>query len=66
MLLVWAAFMIIVFGIEPIAHRRIAAEAARDPDALLLRLSRAHRVLLAAAAVTIAGAVAGTHGGFFQ
>ena len=66
MVLVWTVFMIAVFVIEPMGYRRIAAEAARDPDALLVRLSRAHRVLLIAAAVTIAGAVAGTHGGFLQ
>ena len=66
MVLVWVAFAVIVFAIEPLANRRIAAEAARDPGALLLRLSRAHRVLLLAATVAIAGAAAGTHGGFLR
>jgi uncharacterized membrane protein len=63
MVALWALFMAIVFVIEPIAHRRVAAMAAEDPAALLLRLSRLHRVLLAAGAVTIFGAVAGAHGG---
>jgi uncharacterized membrane protein len=62
MVLVWGVFMTAVFVIEPLAHGRIAAEAARDPEALLRRLSRAHVGLLAAAAATIAGAVAGAHG----
>lgn len=66
MLLIWLVFMTAVFVIEPLGHRRISAQAARDPAAVLLRLARAHRVLLAAAAVTIAGAVAGTHGGFWN
>jgi uncharacterized membrane protein len=62
---VWALFMVIVFVVEPLAHRRVAAMAAEDPAALLLRLSRVHRVLLAAGTVTIFGAVAGAHGGIF-
>jgi hypothetical protein len=66
MLLVWIVFTVAVFGIEPIAHRRLTASAARDPEAVLGRLFRAHVVLLSAAALTIAGAVAGTHGGFWS
>ena len=65
MVLLWAVFMVIVFVVEPLAHRRVAAMAAEDPAALLLRLSRVHRVLLAAGIVTIFGAVAGAHGGIF-
>jgi hypothetical protein len=65
MVLLWLLFMLIVFVIEPLARRRVAAMAAQDPRALLLRLSRVHRVLLAAGTVTIFGAVAGAHGGIF-
>jgi hypothetical protein len=65
MVLLWVLFMLIVFVIEPLAHRRVAAMAAADPAALLIRLSRVHRVLLAAGIVTILGAVAGAHGGMF-
>jgi uncharacterized membrane protein len=61
MVAVWALFMLIVFVVEPIAHRRLTAMAARDPRAVLKRVFRAHLVLLAAAAVTIVGAVAGSH-----
>jgi uncharacterized membrane protein len=63
MALVWALFMALVFVVEPIAHPRLAAEAAHDPGAVLDRLFRAHLVLLAAAGITIIGAVAGAHGG---
>ncbi|RBP12887.1 hypothetical protein DFR50_11376 [Roseiarcus fermentans] len=66
MALVWAIFMILVFGIEPAAHRFLEAEAARDPAGVLRRLHRVHLVLLTAAAITILGAVAGARGGFFS
>ena len=66
MVIVWTLFMGIVFVVEPLAHKRVAVLASRDPDALLRRLSRAHLVLLAAAAVAIFRAVAGAHGGLFE
>ena len=66
MVLLWALFMLVVFVVEPFAQTRIEAEAARDPAGMLRRLFRVHLVLLAAAAVTILGAVGGTHGGFIQ
>jgi uncharacterized membrane protein len=65
MVLLWALFMLIVFAIEPLAHRHVAEIAAHDPAALLARLARVHRVLLVAGTVTIFGAVAGAHGGVF-
>ena len=66
MVLVWTLFMIAVFVIEPFAHRRLEAEAARDPEGVMRRLYRVHLVLLAAAAITIVGAVAGSRGGLFS
>ena len=63
MALVWALFMALVFVVEPLAHGRLKATAARDPRAVLRRISLAHFILLAAAAVTILGAVLGAHGG---
>ena len=66
MVFVWTLFMVIVFFVEPRAHARLSALAARDPAGLLRRLFRIHLALLAAAAVTILGAVAGAHGGLFQ
>ena len=38
MVLVWTLFMVIVFIIEPLVHRRLAALAAQDPAGLLRRL----------------------------
>ena len=66
MVLVWALFMLAVFVIEPFGRRRLEAEAARDPAGLIRRLFRVHLVLLAAAALTIVGAVAGSRGGLFS
>jgi uncharacterized membrane protein len=60
---VWIVFMLVVFVAEPLAHGRLEAMAARDPAAVLRRIWRAHFVLLAAAVVTVLGAVAGAHGG---
>ena len=65
MVLLWALFMLIVFAIEPLAHRHVAEMAAHDPAALLARLARVHRALLAVGTFTIFGAVAGAHGGVF-
>ena len=64
MVLLWAVFMAIVFVVEPLAHRRVAAMAAEDPAASYAAF-RVHRVLLAAGTITIFGAVAGAHGGIF-
>ncbi len=66
MVLVWALFMLAVFVVEPFARRRLEAEAARDPEGLMRRLFRVHLVLLAAASLTIVGAVAGSRGGLFS
>jgi hypothetical protein len=63
MVFVWTLFMLLVFVIEPMAHRRLSSFAAQDPAGALRRLFRAHIVLLAAAAVTIFGGVVGAHGG---
>ena len=66
MVLVSALFMLAVFVIEPFGRRRLEAEAARDPEGLMRRLFRVHLVLLAAASLTIVGAVAGSRGGLFS
>jgi len=66
MAFVWALFMAVVFVVEPLVQRRLVALASRDPAGVLRRLFRVHLVLLATAAVTIIGAVAGAHGGLFQ
>ena len=65
MVVLWTLFMVLVFVVEPREHARIAARAADDPRGVLTRVFRAHLVLLAAASITILGAVAGAHGGLF-
>ena len=66
MAFVWALFMLVVFAVEPLAHERLVTRAETDPAGVLRRLFRAHLVLLSAAAVTIFGALAGSHGGLFH
>jgi uncharacterized membrane protein len=63
MTLVWLIFTLLLFVLEPLVlHRRLSARAARDPRGTLALLERAHRVLLAISLLTVAGAVAGSHG----
>ncbi len=63
MVLVWLAFTLMLFVLEPLAlHRRFARDARRDPAATLRRAAWLHVVLLTLSVVTIAGAVAGSHG----
>jgi uncharacterized membrane protein len=58
----WLAFMLMVFVLEPLLHDRFEREAERDPLAALRRMARLHAALLALAAVTVLGAVAGAQG----
>lgn len=64
MVLVWLAFATMLFVVEPLhLHRRMAASP--DPARDFRRLERLHRVALALSLVTLAGAVAGSHGWAF-
>ena len=61
MVALWALFAAMLFVIEPLVlQRRLAAST--DPGRDFARMERMHRLLLAAAVVTVAGAVAGSHG----
>jgi uncharacterized membrane protein len=62
MVLLYLLFTLLLFVIEPLAHRRVASHAARDPAVTQRRILWMHRLLLAASLATIAGAVAGSHG----
>jgi len=67
MTLVWLLFTLILFVLEPLVlHARLARRARQDPDGTLRFLQRAHGVLLALSLVTVAGAVAGSHGWAFR
>lgn len=61
----WTVFMIMVFVVEPLFHQRLDAFARKNPAVALRRVVRAHAVLLALAASTVLGAVAGSHGFYF-
>ena len=66
MVAIWAAFTLLLFVLEPIILRRWFASRARLDFRGTLRLVLAlHWVLLVLSLLTIAGAVAGSHGVFF-
>jgi uncharacterized membrane protein len=63
MVALWVVYAIALFVLEPFVLRaRFAARLARDPDGALARMMRHHRLVLALSLVTVAGAVAGSHG----
>jgi uncharacterized membrane protein len=63
MVLVWAIFTLMLFVLEPLyLHRRLIERAQRDPDATFALVSRMHWILLTLSLITVAGAVAGSHG----
>lgn len=64
MLALWTLFMLVLFVLEPLLGKWLQQAAARAPAATLRRIERLHQLLLAASLVTVAGAVAGSHGGF--
>lgn len=66
MVAIWAIFTLLLFVLEPfVLHRWFASRARSDPQGTLRRVLNLHRVLLALSIITIAGAVAGSHGAFF-
>lgn len=65
MVAVWSLFALMLFVLEPFVLPRLFARLAeRDPEALMARVQRLHRVLLAASLLVVLGAVAGSHGGW--
>ena len=66
MVIVWAIFTLMLFVLEPfVLHRRLVECARRAPEATFALIARLHWVLLAISLVTVAGAVAGSHGYLF-
>jgi uncharacterized membrane protein len=64
MVAIWLIFTLMLFVLEPLLlHRWFDARARSEPDRTLRLVSRAHWVLLIASLITVAGAVAGSHGG---
>ena len=65
MVAVWLIFMAMLFVLEPfVLHDRLRSRASRDPRGTMLLIQRLHWVLLILSLITVAGAVAGSHGAF--
>ena len=63
MVLVWALFTLLLFVLEPLfLHRWFSERMRRDPASTFTLVARVHWVLLGMSLVTVAGAVAGSHG----
>ena len=63
MVLVWTIFTLMLFVLEPfVLHRSFERRSQRDPAGTLRLVARVHSSLLVLSLVTIAGAVAGSHG----
>lgn len=67
MTLVWVIFTLILFVLEPLVLRTVLIRRAEtDPAGTMALVQRAHWVLLTLSLVTVAGAVAGSHGWMFR
>jgi uncharacterized membrane protein len=63
MVLVWLIFTLMLFVVEPLVLRKRAAKnTQRDHEKTFAVAHRMHWVLLSLSLITIAGAVAGSHG----
>ncbi len=65
MVAVWTIFAVMLFILEPFVLQKLFAKLARrDPVGTMARIQRVHVVLLTLSLVVVAGAVAGSHGGW--
>lgn len=63
MVLVWLLFTLMLFVLEPLfLHRYFIERARTDPDGTFKLVTRMHWLLLILSLITVAGAVAGSHG----
>ncbi|WP_395711696.1 hypothetical protein [Reyranella sp.] len=60
MMVLWLAFMVVLFVVEPLLGGRLLDRA--DPDTTLRLVERAHWLLLGLATIVAASAVLGAHG----
>lgn len=66
MVLVWVVFTLMLFVLEPLVlHRWFLRRAERDPEGVFRLIQRMHWLLLTLSLVTVAGAVAGSHGWYW-
>jgi uncharacterized membrane protein len=67
MVLIWAIFTLMLFVLEPLwLHRWFERSARRDPERTFNLIERLHWLLLIISLLTVAGAVAGSHGWLLQ
>lgn len=65
MTIVWLIFTLVLFVLEPLVlHKLFKKFAEKNPEKTFKIMHRAHWVLLTLSLITIAGAVAGSHGWF--
>lgn len=65
MVAIWAIFTLMLFVLEPLVlHRWFIERARRDPQSTFALVQRLHWLLLALSLITVAGTVAGAHGGW--
>ena len=61
---IWLIFTLMLFVLEPLVlHKWFERRAQSQPEKTLALIQRLHWVLLTASLLTVAGAVAGVHGG---
>ena len=66
MVLVWVLFTLMLFVLEPLVLRRLfQRHAANNPRRVFALVQRMHWLLLMLSLLTVAGAVAGSHGWFW-
>lgn len=66
MVIVWALFTVVLYVLEPfILHKLFKKYASKNPEKTFNIMHKAHWILLLLSLITIAGAVAGSHGFLF-
>jgi uncharacterized membrane protein len=66
MVIVWVLFTIVLYVLEPfILHKLFKKYANKNPEKTFNIMHKAHWILLLLSLITIAGAVAGSHGFLF-
>lgn len=66
MVIVWVLFTVVLYVLEPfILHKLFKKYANKNPEKTFNIMHKAHWVLLLLSLITIAGAVAGSHGFLF-
>lgn len=66
MMFTWLVFTVMLFILEPLVLRhKLQQSALQAPERTFQSITRMHRILLTVSLITVAGAVAGSHGWSF-